>query len=49
MASQSVGMFLIGIAVGLYMRGLPVPLDFLNPYFGIALLIVAVILFVKGD
>ncbi|MDO8428141.1 MAG: hypothetical protein Q7S92_02915 [Candidatus Diapherotrites archaeon] len=49
MGNQTIGMFLIGIALGLYMPGLPAPLDLINPYVGFGLIVVAVVLFVKGE
>ena len=45
----AVGMFLIGIAVGLYMPGLPSPVNILQPYIGLVLIVVGVILFIKGN
>ena len=44
----TVGLFLIGIAVGMYLPAFPAPLSALQPYVGIVLLAVAVFLLVKG-
>ena len=45
---MAVGMFFIGISVGMYLPALPEPLGMLNPYLGIAFLVVAVALMIKG-
>ncbi|MFA4906817.1 MAG: hypothetical protein WC602_00915 [archaeon] len=47
-ANSMVGMFLIGIAIGLYLPKFPQPLDLLNTYFGLVLIIIAIILLVKS-
>ncbi len=43
----AIGLFLIGVALGWYMPNFPAPLQFLNIYLGIVLIIIAIILFVK--
>ena len=43
-----VGMFLIGVAIGVYLPNFPAPAEFLNTYLGIILVLLAVVLFVKG-
>ncbi len=45
---QSVGMLLIGAAIGLYLPKFPAPLDFLNVYLGIILLVVAIVLIIRS-
>ncbi len=43
-----VGMFLIGMAIGVYLPAFPEPVAFLNTYLGIILIILAIVLFVKA-
>lgn len=43
----TIGMFFIGLAVGLYFPAFPAPLSIINPYLGIIFLVVAVILLVR--
>ncbi|MBN2067897.1 MAG: hypothetical protein JW744_05505 [Candidatus Diapherotrites archaeon] len=46
--NQLVGMLLLGIAIGTYIPAFPEPIQIINPYIGIILLVIAVILFVKS-
>ncbi len=46
--NQLVGMLLLGMAIGTYLPDFPEPLAKINPFLGIILLVIAVILFVKS-
>jgi len=43
----SIGFFLIGMALGLYLPSFQAPVEFLNIYLGLLLIVIAVIIFVK--
>jgi len=45
--SGAIGFFLIGMALGLYLPAFQAPVDFLNTYLGLLLIVIAVIIFVK--
>ena len=44
----AVGMFLIGIGLGSYIPKFPAPLDILNPWFGLILIALGILLLVKN-
>lgn len=46
-SAQVAGMFLIGIGVGLYIPGLPAPVNIINPYLGLVFVILGVIAFLR--
>jgi len=46
--NQLVGMLLLGMAIGSYLPDFPAPIEKANPYIGVILLVIAVILFVKS-
>lgn len=48
MDNSTIGLFMFGIAIGLFMPGFPAPLNFVShALLGVILLIVGVILFLK--
>ncbi|MDO8627634.1 MAG: hypothetical protein Q7K42_04165 [Candidatus Diapherotrites archaeon] len=46
---QLAGLFLLGIAVGTFIPALPKPLDIIQPFLGLILIIVAAVLIIKGN
>jgi hypothetical protein len=46
--NQLVGMFLLGIAIGQYLPSFPEPLGMFQQYLGVALVIIAIIFFVRS-
>ncbi|HIH21503.1 MAG: hypothetical protein J4478_05310 [Candidatus Diapherotrites archaeon] len=45
--NTSISFFLIGMALGLYLPIFEAPVEFLNTYLGLLLIVVAIIIFVK--
>ncbi len=41
------GLFLIGIGVGLYVPSLPSPIDVIQPFLGLIIILIGVILLIK--
>ena len=47
-ANHMIGMFMIGIVIGMNLPAFPEPLGFIRAYLPILLLIIAVVLFIKS-
>jgi len=47
-SKQLVGMLLLGIAIGQYIPDLPEPANTIQPYLGLILIVLAIILFIKS-
>ncbi len=47
-SNQLVGMLLLGIAIGQYIPSLPEPANAIQPYLGLILIVLAIVLFVKS-
>jgi hypothetical protein len=45
--NTTISFFLIGLALGLYLPAFQAPVEFLNTYLGLLLIVIAVIIFVK--
>jgi hypothetical protein len=45
--SNEVGLFLIGLGVGTYIPLLPSPLDVIQPYLGLVVILIGVLIMVK--
>ncbi|MFH1255944.1 MAG: hypothetical protein V1494_01495 [Candidatus Diapherotrites archaeon] len=48
MAQMSLGMLMLGIAIGLFIPEIPEPFALLNPYLGFVFLLIGIVLFIKG-
>ena len=46
--NKALGLFLIGIALGMLIPSLPEPVAVLNPYLTFIFIVVAIVVFVKG-
>jgi hypothetical protein len=47
MASNEAGLFLIGVGVGMYLPSLPKPLGAIQPFLGLIIIIIGVLLMLK--
>lgn len=48
MDNSTIGLFLFGISIGLFMPGFPAPVDFIShTILGLVLLVIGVIIFMK--
>ena len=48
MSKLAAGMLLIGIGVGYYLPNFPEPISIINPYIGLALIIIGVAVLLKA-
>ena len=47
MQNKAIGMFLIGLGAGMYIPGFPAPLNVINPYIGLIILIIGIVVLLK--
>ncbi|MBS3057475.1 MAG: hypothetical protein J4415_02495 [Candidatus Diapherotrites archaeon] len=47
-SAHAVGMFLIGLGVGTYLPEFPAPINIINPYFGLILMVIGIVVFLRG-
>lgn len=48
MAKEGASLLLIGLGVGYYVPALPAPLTEINPYIGMAFILLAIVIMVRG-